>query len=211
MGTTNILDLNNRVSALEKSAGASADSAKRSDIATEFSATTAYTAGCFVYHEGQLYIFNADHAAGAWDATEVAEVNVTYEVTSNKAAIDALDDRVDTVEDTLSTVHNWETVNTVTADGVKTYSQLISELNTDMSDATDLSVGGAVLTNIGGRRFGLVMLDSSLAVNLRAARASENTFKYVEVGISTTGVVTYRNLSDNVVSSGTNFSLVKKH
>lgn len=74
--------------------GGSSDSAKRSDIATEFSATTSYTAGCYVYHDGKLYIFNVDHAAGAWDATDVAEANVTDEVTSNKAAIDALGDKV---------------------------------------------------------------------------------------------------------------------
>lgn len=58
-----------------------------SDVATEFNEATAYTAGCYVYHEGMLYIFNVDHAVGAWDPSEVAESNVTDEVTSNKAAI----------------------------------------------------------------------------------------------------------------------------
>ena len=92
MSTTNILDLNNRIDALEKNSGGggSADSAKRSDIATEFSATTAYTAGCFVYYEGKLYQFNADHAAGAWDPTDVAEANVTDQVVSNASAIAGL-------------------------------------------------------------------------------------------------------------------------
>ena len=96
MSTTNILDLNNRVDELEKNSGGggSADSAKRSDIATEFSATTAYTAGCFVYHEGKLYQFNADHSAGAWDPTDVVEANVTDQIVSNKSAIDALGDMV---------------------------------------------------------------------------------------------------------------------
>lgn len=92
MSTTNILDLNNRIDALEKNSGGggSADSAKRSDIATEFSATTAYTAGCFVYYEGNLYQFNADHAAGAWDPTDVVEANVTDQVVSNASAIAGL-------------------------------------------------------------------------------------------------------------------------
>jgi len=96
MSTTNILDLNNRIDELEKNSGGggSADSAKRSDIATEFSATTAYTAGCFVYHEGKLYQFNADHSAGAWDPTDVVEANVTDQIVSNKSAIDALGDMV---------------------------------------------------------------------------------------------------------------------
>lgn len=90
MSTTNILDLNNRIDALEKNSGGSADSAKRSDIATEFSATTAYTAGCFVYYEGKLYQFNADHTAGAWDPTDVVEANVTDQVVSNASAIAGL-------------------------------------------------------------------------------------------------------------------------
>lgn len=93
MSTTNILDLTNRIDELEKNSGGgggSADSAKRSDIATEFNTTTAYTAGCFVYHEGKLYQFNTDHAAGAWDPTDVVAANVTDQIVSNKAAIDGL-------------------------------------------------------------------------------------------------------------------------
>ena len=92
MSTTNILDLNNRIDELEKNSGGggSADSAKRSDIATEFNTTTAYTAGCFVYHESKLYQFNTDHAAGAWDPTDVVEANVTDQIVSNKSAIDGL-------------------------------------------------------------------------------------------------------------------------
>lgn len=66
----------------------------KADIATEFSTETSYTAGNYVYYEGTLYIFNVDHAAGAWDIADVAVANVTDEVTSNKAAIDALDTAV---------------------------------------------------------------------------------------------------------------------
>lgn len=91
MGTTNILDLNNRVSDLEKAvSGGDSAQANKKDIATEFSATTAYTAGCFVYYQGKLYQFNTDHAAGAWDSTDVVEANVTDQVVSNAAAIAGL-------------------------------------------------------------------------------------------------------------------------
>lgn len=92
MSTTNILDLNNRIDELEKNSGGggSADSAKRSDIATEFSTETSYTAGNFVYYEGKLYQFNADHSAGAWDPTDVVEANVTDQVVSNASAIAGL-------------------------------------------------------------------------------------------------------------------------
>lgn len=91
MGTTNTLDLNNRISALEKGGGGGTpDGASRADIATEFDATKNYTAGCFVYYEGKLYQFNADHSAGEWDPTDVVEANVTDQVTSNAAAIAAM-------------------------------------------------------------------------------------------------------------------------
>lgn len=91
MGTTNTLDLNNRISALEKGGGGgTSDGASRADIATEFDATKNYTAGCFVYYEGKLYQFNTDHAAGAWDPTDVVLANVTDQIVSNKSAIDGL-------------------------------------------------------------------------------------------------------------------------
>lgn len=60
------------------------------DIATVFNENTNYTAGLFVYYEGTLYQFNADHAAGAWDPTDVVAANVTDQVVSNAAAIAGL-------------------------------------------------------------------------------------------------------------------------
>ncbi len=96
----NPYDMEARIHDLEENGGGgggTTDGAKRSDIATDFSAETSYTAGNFVYYEGKLYIFNVDHAAGEWDATDVSPANVTDEVTSNKAAIDALDTEVDTL------------------------------------------------------------------------------------------------------------------
>ena len=91
MGTTNTLDLNNRVTELEKAvSGGDSNQANKADIATEFNTTTAYTAGCFVYYGSKLYQFNADHAAGALDPSDVVVANVTDQVVSNKAAIDEL-------------------------------------------------------------------------------------------------------------------------
>lgn len=102
MSTTNILDLNNRIDALEKAvSGGDSAQANKKDIATEFNTTTNYTAGGFVYYKGELYQFNADHAAGAWDPTDVVEANVTDQIVSNKAAIDAVDDRVDAISATM--------------------------------------------------------------------------------------------------------------
>lgn len=93
--TLNPYDMEARIHDLEENGGGgTSDEAKRSDIASEFSVETSYTAGTYVYYEDVLYIFNVDHAAGEWDATDVAEANVTDEVTSNKAAIDALEETV---------------------------------------------------------------------------------------------------------------------
>lgn len=51
-------------------------------IAGTFDSTQAYTAGDVVIYEGALYKFNTDHAAGAWDSTEVDSTTVTELVTA---------------------------------------------------------------------------------------------------------------------------------
>ena len=148
MSTTNILDLNNRIDALEKNSGGggSADSAKRSDIATEFNTTTAYTAGCFVYYEGKLYQFNADHAAGAWDPTDVVEANVTDQIVSNASAIAGL---------TASDVNYDNTTSGLTATDVQgavdeladSYPAAKVMLSDDVTSVED-ALGGSNLTDI---------------------------------------------------------------
>ena len=103
MPTINILDLNNRVGALEKKEdqdttdyeklsnlpkintvelkGSKTSSdlglAGAADIAAEFNTETTYTKGVMVYHEGKLYQFDEDHTAGAWIGTDAHETNVS--------------------------------------------------------------------------------------------------------------------------------------
>ena len=43
---------------------------------TEFSTTDAYAVGDIVTHEHGLYKFTSAHSAGAWNSSEVTEVNV---------------------------------------------------------------------------------------------------------------------------------------
>lgn len=43
-------------------------------IAPTFSASTNYTAGAYVYYNGTLYRFTADHAAGSWTGTDATAV-----------------------------------------------------------------------------------------------------------------------------------------
>ena len=145
MGTTNILDLNNRVGELEKAvSGGDSAQANKSDIATEFSTTTSYTAGCFVYYGGKLYQFNADHSAGAWDPTDVVEANVTDQVVSNKAAIDGLTASdvaydnansgltADTVQGALDELRQAD--NIMMSDGVTSVEDALDGLIEDSSD-----------------------------------------------------------------------------
>ena len=77
MGSTNILDMNNRITALEQGDGGESTAASKTDIATEFNTTTTYTKGVMVYHEGKLYQFDEDHTAGAWIGTDAHETNVS--------------------------------------------------------------------------------------------------------------------------------------
>lgn len=51
-------------------------------IAGTFDATAAYSTGDIVVHDGGLYKFTSDHAAGAWNSAEVTSVTVASLVSS---------------------------------------------------------------------------------------------------------------------------------
>ena len=53
--------------------------------AGQFSTSTAYAVGQYVYYDKKLYRFTTAHAAGAWNASHVTEVTVTSELASLKA------------------------------------------------------------------------------------------------------------------------------
>lgn len=69
------------------SGGGGGGGTSESVIASAFSSSTAYTKGDYVMKSGKLYVFTADHAAGAWDASDVSEVSVGEELTDVKSAI----------------------------------------------------------------------------------------------------------------------------
>lgn len=56
--------------------------AHTADIAPDFSAESAYNAGDLVYHNGTLYVFTSNHAAGAWSTDDTQAVTVGGEITS---------------------------------------------------------------------------------------------------------------------------------
>ncbi len=57
------------------------------NIANEFSASTAYSAGTYVNYNGILYRFTVDHPAGAWNASHVSAVEVGNEIADLKSAV----------------------------------------------------------------------------------------------------------------------------
>lgn len=59
-------------------------------IAPQFDANTAYTAGQLVYYEKKLYLFIADHAAGAWNSAHVEEKTVGAEISALKQEFNQL-------------------------------------------------------------------------------------------------------------------------
>lgn len=63
------------------------------NIADEFSSSTGYVKGDFVYYQGNLYVFNTDHSAGAWNSSHVTVVklaNRTADLESKTADLDEL-------------------------------------------------------------------------------------------------------------------------
>ena len=56
--------------------------AHTADIAPEFSTESAYNAGDFVYYNGSLYEFTANHAAGAWSTADTQAATVGGKITS---------------------------------------------------------------------------------------------------------------------------------
>ena len=59
----------------------------RDGIASEFSPSTPYAKGKWVWHNGVLYEFTSAHAAGAWTGTDVTSVVIGDEVNELKSAI----------------------------------------------------------------------------------------------------------------------------
>ena len=57
-----------------------------------FSASTAYSKGDYVWHNGKLYCFTADHAAGAWTGSDATAAKLANDVADLKSATDQLVD-----------------------------------------------------------------------------------------------------------------------
>lgn len=85
-------------------------SALLGSIAHTFSTSTAYTAGQYVWYNGELYRFNAAHPAGAWIGTDAARYTATDELPliqqalgtkADAAEVADLKSALNTLDDTL--------------------------------------------------------------------------------------------------------------
>ena len=77
--TLDVVDLINRIDAAVESIPASADQLKAA-MAPNFSDTTAYPAGAYVWYNGTLYKFTTAHAAGSWTGTDATAVALGNDV-----------------------------------------------------------------------------------------------------------------------------------
>lgn len=77
--------------------------AHTADIAPDFSTESAYNAGDLVYHNGTLYVFTSNHAAGAWSTDDTQAVTVGGELADVKRGLTNLIKYVDvTITDTIT-------------------------------------------------------------------------------------------------------------
>jgi cell wall-associated NlpC family hydrolase len=79
-------DLINQIDAAVESIPASADQLKAA-MAPNFSDTTAYPIGAYVWNNGTLYRFTAAHAAGSWTGTDATAIAIGNDVADIKSAL----------------------------------------------------------------------------------------------------------------------------
>lgn len=72
--------------------------------ANVFSASTAYSAGDYVWYNGKLYCFTADHAAGAWTGSDASETKLADDITDLKSAVNKYDDLLYVIKITDPTI-----------------------------------------------------------------------------------------------------------
>ena len=105
-------------------------------VAPTFSASTAYTAGSYVWQGGSLYRFTADHPAGTWTGTDAVQVSLAddlgRQVSDLRSALSYYEKYVDawdspkTGKAILNNVNTGETVDITPLDNTVYGCQIIS-------------------------------------------------------------------------------------
>ena len=89
---------------------------KANIIATTFSSITNYYAGDYVFHNGTLYRFDVDHAAGAWTGSDATVVRLAEEVGDVQSQLDGISVPATSVSGDIIAFENNNTVESVYVD-----------------------------------------------------------------------------------------------
>ena len=118
-----------------------------------------------------------------------------------------LSDGVTSVEDALST-QRYVTIKSVTADGVKTYSELLNELSSYATFGCTLSIANNLFTSRNSDIYYNLHMTSGGAIQGFTARIASSGSLYKAITFGANGN-TIENLSSNVPNNGTIISLIK--
>ena len=74
-------------------------------VAPAFSASSAYSAGAYVWYDGVLYQFSTAHAAGSWTGTDATAAVIANDVAELKSSINVIDNALNIHEEKVSTAY----------------------------------------------------------------------------------------------------------
>lgn len=77
---SNFMSYNNANSVLGEYANKIKEKADLLDLAPAFSTSVAYSTGDYVSYQGDIYKFTSNHAAGAWNTSDVTRVTIANEI-----------------------------------------------------------------------------------------------------------------------------------
>lgn len=135
------------------------------------------------------------------DKPSAEDILMSDNATSVEDAIDALDTGVGTLGDKLVTV---------TADGIKTYSQLLDQLFPYRNRLYRIEIDSTMFYPSTATRYGHVGGTSNGDVNIRSIgiKGTDSTYKSITIA-SSTGAVSTADLSSSVPDNGVKIKLVK--
>lgn len=87
-------------------------------VAETFATNKAYTDGSYVYYNGSLYRFTADHAAGAWIGSDATAVKLANDLSDVKSAVSNAEDAIISGTN-LKKIFEWE-YGSINQSGVET-------------------------------------------------------------------------------------------
>ena len=151
------------------------------ELASNFSASTAYAAGDYVIYSGKLYRFTAAHSAGAWNAAHVTEAKLAADLASNVSGIEAAID--DLLENNVASVFD-ATEDYETGDYV-VYNRALYKFTSDHDagawDANDVEAVG-IADEVGDLKTALSELEDTVdeLVDTTSAHADELAWLLVQ-------------------------------